>query len=210
LSNPDGQFGITDSTDYDALTSRIALLGVALSGIESYVAEESMLRRLAHISDGTQRRKEPVPLELIRARLDTIHGKICTSVLFANATVSLAYQLVRVHPQLTRVPPISIDLEQRVLYNAFQCVYIINVLPSPRLVGNYAWATFSALAETLDSRSVEIGRRPYQSFYNPLRRVQCWFSVFLFLYCSFFHCTCHLIEDIINLGLRPAFRRHNY
>jgi len=76
LSNPDGQFGITDSTDYDALTSRIAVLGVALSGIESYVAEESRLRRLAHISDGTQRRKEPVPLELIRARLDTIHGKI--------------------------------------------------------------------------------------------------------------------------------------
>jgi len=80
----------------------------------------------------------------------------------ANATVSLAHRPMWVCPQLTRVPPISIDLEQRVLYSAFRCAYIINVLPSPRREGNYVWATFSALARTLDSRSVEIGR----SFYH--------------------------------------------
>jgi hypothetical protein len=78
LSSPDEQFSITGSTDYDALTSHIAVLGVALSGIESYVAEESMLRKLAHVPEGSPRKKEPVPLELIRARLDAIHGKICT------------------------------------------------------------------------------------------------------------------------------------
>ena len=80
LSHPDGPFCIRDSTDYDALTSRIAVLGVALSGIESYVAEESTLRKTAHaaIPEGSPRKKEPLPLELLRARLDAMHGKICT------------------------------------------------------------------------------------------------------------------------------------
>ena len=82
LSRPDGPFSIRDSTDYDALTSRIAVLGVALSGIESYVAEESMLRKTAQaaIPEGSPRKKEPAPLELVKARLDAMHGKICTSV----------------------------------------------------------------------------------------------------------------------------------
>ena len=83
LSHPDGPFSIRDSTDYDALTSRIAVLSVALSGIESYIAEESMLRKTAQaaIPEGSPRKKEPVPLELVKARLDAMHGKICTSVL---------------------------------------------------------------------------------------------------------------------------------
>ncbi|KAI0001374.1 hypothetical protein BJV74DRAFT_949584 [Russula compacta] len=76
LSNPDEPFSITDSTDYDALTSRIVVLGVALSGIESYVAEESALRKLAHMPEGSPRKKEAMPLELIRVRLDAIHGRI--------------------------------------------------------------------------------------------------------------------------------------
>jgi len=78
LSHPDGPFSIRDSTDYDALTSRIAVLAVALSGIESYVAEESTLRKTAHaaIPEGSPRKKEPLPLELLRARLDAMHGKI--------------------------------------------------------------------------------------------------------------------------------------
>ncbi len=81
LSSPDEAFSITDSTDYDALTSCVAVLGVALSGIESYVAEESMLRKLAHAPEGSPRKKEQVPLEQIRTRLDAIHGKICTFAL---------------------------------------------------------------------------------------------------------------------------------
>jgi len=81
LSSSDEEFSITDSTDYDALTSRIAVLSVALSGIESYVAEESMLRKLAQAPEGCPRKKEPVPLEQIRTRLDALHGRICTSVL---------------------------------------------------------------------------------------------------------------------------------
>ncbi|KAI9442445.1 hypothetical protein H4582DRAFT_1928434 [Lactarius indigo] len=78
LSHPDGPFSVRDSTDYDALTSRIAVLGVALSGIESYVAEESMLRKTAQAAmpEGSPRKKEPLPLELVRARLDAMHGKI--------------------------------------------------------------------------------------------------------------------------------------
>jgi len=76
LSDPDGLFGIMDSTDYDALTSRVAVLGVALSRIESYVTEESTLRKLAQMPEGSPRKKEPVPLELIRTQLDAIHGKI--------------------------------------------------------------------------------------------------------------------------------------
>jgi hypothetical protein len=76
LSSPDEEFSITDSTDYDALTSRIAVLSVALSGIEGYVAEESVLRKLAQAPEGSPRKREPVPLEQIRTRLDAIHGKI--------------------------------------------------------------------------------------------------------------------------------------
>ncbi|KAH9083790.1 hypothetical protein EDB83DRAFT_2309703 [Lactarius deliciosus] len=78
LSHPDGPFSVRDSTDYDALTSRIAVLGIALSGIESYVAEESMLRKTAQAAmpEGSPRKKEPLPLELVRARLDAMHGKI--------------------------------------------------------------------------------------------------------------------------------------
>ncbi|KAH9057303.1 hypothetical protein EDB87DRAFT_1752563 [Lactarius vividus] len=78
LSHPDGPFSVRDSTDYDALTSRIAVLGVALSGIESYVAEESTLRKTAQAAmpEGSSRKKEPLPLELVRARLDAMHGKI--------------------------------------------------------------------------------------------------------------------------------------
>ena len=159
LSSPDGEFSITDSTDYDALTSRIVVLGVALSGIESYVAEESMLRKLAHAPEGTPRKKEPVPLEQIRARLDAIHGRICAFALPLVA-VSLAHQLPFT-PQSTRVPPISIDLEPKGLYSASQCAYIINVRPFPRREGNYAWATFSAPAVTLDSQNVKTGRSPY-------------------------------------------------
>jgi len=78
LSNPDEQFNITDSMVYDALTSRIAVLGVALSGIENYVAEESTLRKSGsgHIFEGSPWKKEPMPLEQIKARLDAMHGKI--------------------------------------------------------------------------------------------------------------------------------------
>jgi hypothetical protein len=69
----------------------------------------------------------------------------------------------RLPSQLTRVPPTSIDLEPKELYNASRCAYIINVQPFPRREGNYAWAPFSALAVFPDNRSVETltGRSPY-------------------------------------------------
>jgi hypothetical protein len=162
LSSADEDFSITDSTDYDALTSRIAVLSVALSGIESYVAEESTLRKLAQAPEGSPRKREPVPLEQIRTRLDAIHGKICTSALH-DIPVPWLICRFRLPSQLTRVPPTSIDLEPKELYNASRCAYIINVQPFPRREGNYAWATFSALAVSLDNRSVETltGRSPY-------------------------------------------------
>ncbi|KAI0268600.1 hypothetical protein BC834DRAFT_644907 [Gloeopeniophorella convolvens] len=78
LAEPDGPFDIADATDYDSLTSRVAILSVVLSDIESYVEEESSLRRLAQVTttDGSPRKKEMMPLELVRARLDAMHGKI--------------------------------------------------------------------------------------------------------------------------------------
>ena len=160
LSSPDEEFSITDATDYDALTSRVAVLGVALSGIESYVAEESMLRKMAHAPEGSPRKRGPVPLEQIRARLDAIHGKICTFTLPLSPFRWLISWFPFI-PQLTRAPPISIDLEPKGLCSACQCGYIINVRPFPRQEGNYAWATFSALAVTLDSQSGKTGRSLY-------------------------------------------------
>ncbi|KAI0305501.1 hypothetical protein B0F90DRAFT_1067293 [Multifurca ochricompacta] len=78
LSDVDGLFSIADSTDYDALTSRITVLSVALSGIEDYVAEESMWKKIvqAPVPEGSPRKKGLPPLELIKARLDVMHGKI--------------------------------------------------------------------------------------------------------------------------------------
>jgi hypothetical protein len=78
-------------------------------------------------------------------------------------TVSWLICRFRLPSQLTRVPPTSIDLEPKELYNASRCAYITNVQPFPRREGNYAWAPFSALAVFLDNRSVETltGRSPY-------------------------------------------------
>jgi hypothetical protein len=96
LSDSDGIFNITDSTDYDTLTSCIAVLSVALSGIESYVAEEIVLRKLAHAAgtEGSPRKKEPLPLELVKTELDLMHGKIgtCPPSLY---TISLTKGFVR-------------------------------------------------------------------------------------------------------------------
>ncbi|KAI0256213.1 hypothetical protein BJV78DRAFT_1169991 [Lactifluus subvellereus] len=133
--------------DYDALTSRIAVLSVALSGIESYVAEETMLRKMAQaaVVEGSPRKKGPLPLELVRARLDAMHGKICTSA--PSFPHRFTYQGVR--PQLIPALPILTDLEQRVPYNASRCAYIINALPFPRPVGNSDWAPSSVPAATL-------------------------------------------------------------
>jgi hypothetical protein len=95
----------------------------------------------------------------------------------------------RLSAQLTRVPRISIDLEPKGPSNASRCAYIINVPPFPRLEGNYAWATFSALAVTLDSRSVETGRSPY------------FLSIMLHIHCSYsLHSNFRLI-----LGLRILY-----
>ena len=174
LSSPDEQFSITDSTDYDALTSRVAVLAVALSDIDSYVAEESMLRKLAHVPEGSPRKKEPVPLELIRARLDALHGRICTFALPPSPFPWLI-SWFRLSAQLTRVPLISIDLEPKGLYNASRCAYIINVRPCPRQEGNYVWALSLALAVTLDSRSVETGRSPYYHFI--MLHIHCFYSL---------------------------------
>ncbi len=82
--------------------------------------------------------------------------------------------------QSTPVPPTSIDLEPKGLYNASRCAYIINVRPFQRREGNYAWATFSALAASLDNRSVETltGRSPYYSFYNVPRIAEYLISAF--------------------------------
>ena len=97
LSHPDGPFSIRDSTDYDALTSRIAVLGVALSGIESYVAEESTLRKTAQaaIPEGSPRKKEPLPLELVRARLDAMHGKICVYASWLSPSLLISFACSR-------------------------------------------------------------------------------------------------------------------
>jgi hypothetical protein len=95
LSNSDDSFSITDSTDYDALTSRIAVLSVALSGIESYVAEEIVMRKMTHaaVTEESPRKKESSALELVKIRLDAMHGKICTC-LPSLTTVSLTEGLV--------------------------------------------------------------------------------------------------------------------
>jgi hypothetical protein len=109
----------------------------------------------------------------------------------------------RLPPQLTHVPPTSIDLEPKELYNASRCAYIINVQPFPRREGNYAWATFSALAVPLDNRSVETltGRSPY---YLPLMlHIHIQQSTLVWRFSYSLHSDCRLISEyIIHHGLR--------
>jgi hypothetical protein len=123
LSHPDGPFSIRDSTNYDALTSHITVLGVALSGIESYVAEESM-RRTTQAAEGSPRKKEPTPLELVKGRLESMHGKIGTSV-----SCRFLFVIQRFCLQSIPAPLILIGPEQRAPYNVSECVSIINALP---------------------------------------------------------------------------------
>jgi hypothetical protein len=125
LSDPDGPFSIRDSTDYDALTSRIAVLSVAMSGIDSYVAEESMRKTAqAAILEGSPRKKESTPLELFRGRMEAMHGKIGTSVSWLSPVVIQRFCL-----QSIPAPLILIGPEQRAPYNVWTCVSIINALP---------------------------------------------------------------------------------
>jgi hypothetical protein len=109
----------------------------------------------------------------------------------------------RLPSQLILVPPTSIDLEPKELYNASHCAYIISVQPFPRREGNYAWATFSALAVSLDNRSVETltGRSPYylslMLHTHVLQGTLVWRSSYSL------HSNCRLISEyIIYHGLR--------
>ncbi|KAI0048292.1 hypothetical protein FA95DRAFT_1678458 [Auriscalpium vulgare] len=79
LGDSKGLFEVADKTDYEALSSRVGVLGAALSGIESYVAEEGVLRRMTQVAaleSSPRKGKDPAPLELVKKNLDLLHGKI--------------------------------------------------------------------------------------------------------------------------------------
>jgi len=113
----------------------------------------------------------------------------------------------RLPSQLTRVPPTSIDLEPKELYNASRCAYIINVQPFPRREGNFAWATFSALAVSLDNRSVETltGRSLYYLSLILHIHIQQNTLFWRFFYSLHLNC-CLITECIIHHGLRRRKR----
>jgi len=72
-----------DTVDYEDLGYLVEILSIALSGIDSYVAEErrveSTASREANIPDSPRklgREKLPSHLDMVRDAIDVIHGKI--------------------------------------------------------------------------------------------------------------------------------------
>ena len=87
LSDTRGAFEAGEATDYDELGARVAVLGVALTGVDGYVAQElARLRetRFAALEeDGGAAGgmgREPAPLELVKNRLDVLHARIGASL----------------------------------------------------------------------------------------------------------------------------------
>ena len=92
LSDTRGAFEAGEATDYDELGARVAVLGVALTGVDGYVAQElARLRetRFAALEEdgaeagtgmGMGMGREPAPLELVKNRLDVLHARIGASL----------------------------------------------------------------------------------------------------------------------------------
>jgi hypothetical protein len=86
VSGSGGYFDIqtdADSIDYEDLGYQIDILSVALSGIDGYVAEERLLEVTAMREDNVHdsprkfgKEKPPTQLDMVRAAIDLIHGKI--------------------------------------------------------------------------------------------------------------------------------------
>lgn len=80
-----GPFEATNETDYDALAARVRVLTIALAGVDEYVALGDGGRVRASKTDGLrspQKAPTKTPLEVVRERLDNLHGRIsaCTSL----------------------------------------------------------------------------------------------------------------------------------
>lgn len=72
-----------DSIDYEDLGYQVDILSVALSGIDSYVADEHSSGAAATREDNVQqsprnfgKEKPPTLLDMVRTAIDVIHGKI--------------------------------------------------------------------------------------------------------------------------------------
>ncbi|ETW81027.1 hypothetical protein HETIRDRAFT_452475 [Heterobasidion irregulare TC 32-1] len=90
LSDTRGPFEAGEATDYDELGARVAVLGVALTGVDGYVAQELARQRETRFAaleeDGAEAGagtgtgmgmgREPAPLELVKNRLDVLHARI--------------------------------------------------------------------------------------------------------------------------------------
>ena len=88
LSDTRGAFEAGEATDYDELGARVAVLGVALTGVDGYVAQELVRLRETRFAaleeDGGAAGgmgREPAPLELVKNRLDVLHARIGASLL---------------------------------------------------------------------------------------------------------------------------------
>lgn len=122
-----GSFDIqtnADAIDYDDLGYKIDILSVALSGIDGYVAEERLIEAIATREGKYSKEKPPTQLELVRAAIDEIHGKI--GKLIREYTHVGSEHSFYLH-QSTLVLRISIVRERRRLCSGCQCGFIISV-----------------------------------------------------------------------------------
>jgi len=79
--NPPGKFALYDGTDYLDLGFYIAILGIAVSNLKGYVAQERQRPRPSAVpsSPGKVRDKPMTELQLLHAALEALHSKILDS-----------------------------------------------------------------------------------------------------------------------------------
>jgi len=116
----EGLFSIHNATDYEDVGNYVDILSVALSDIESYVAQEREIRQTgvaaSQDASGSSPRKgeKEKPLILIQRYLDRIYSKIGGSDSFYNLVPS---SILAATLQLTRERRTLTDQERKQLYS---------------------------------------------------------------------------------------------
>ena len=81
LELSDGLFSVDNATDYEAVGHYVEILGIALSNIEGYVAEEPRTPSVEMNTNRSPKKGDKdKPLELIKIAIEKIHNKIGESL----------------------------------------------------------------------------------------------------------------------------------
>lgn len=88
---PPGKFALHEGTDYIDLGFYVAILGVAVSNLKGYVAQEHQKAKSGAMQESPSKMgdKPKTGLQLLHAALETLHSKICELIWFKSHQASL-------------------------------------------------------------------------------------------------------------------------